>query len=460
MRYALITALATVALVLSGCGDDSNSNDGAGGAGAAGGAGGAGAAGGAGGAGAEGGAGGAGAEGGAGGAGAEGGAGGAGAEGGAGGAGGAANNCPADAFLDVAAFQGPGANYPAPTLEVTCTESEMTVTTNGIPHYTYMSTTPNGLNAQNHSWTIPLNPQYTEETTTIPLLGTVGFAINGIPIYGPNEGPMPDPFGDPVANDVMDESQGHTGGNADYHYHMFVEQTFLDADGDGIPNLYDDEPMDALEGPSPILGFALDGFPVYGPRGCVDADCQEVITFKSSWESTNYEADSVGCTLGQACSDRNSYVCANAVIDGAVTTACVFKDYAWDNHAYQEQDGDGWLDQCNGRIGPDGTYRYHATNTFPYLLGCYHGVVEAGDTMQPGTGQGPGGQAPGGQEPGGQEPGGMDPGGMGPPAEAVTACAGLADMDECAFEVNGRQLTGMCRTPPDAAELACVPARQ
>jgi len=48
--------------------------------------------------------------------------------------------------------------------------------------------------------------------------------------------------------------------------------------------------------------------------------------------------------------------------------------YAWDNHIYAGDQGDPTvLDECNGRFGPDGTYRYHATDAFPYVLGCYRG---------------------------------------------------------------------------------------
>jgi hypothetical protein len=32
------------------------------------------------------------------------------------------------------------------------------------------------------------------------------------------------------------------------------------------------------------------------------------------------------------------------------------------------------LDECNGRIQPDGTYGYHATLTFPYIVGCLKGT--------------------------------------------------------------------------------------
>jgi hypothetical protein len=44
--------------------------------------------------------------------------------------------------------------------------------------------------------------------------------------------------------------------------------------------------------------------------------------------------------------------------------------------AFQSVGGDdpNILDPCNGRVGPDGVYRYHATTTFPYVLGCYRGT--------------------------------------------------------------------------------------
>ena len=42
---------------------------------------------------------------------------------------------------------------------------------------------------------------------------------------------------------------------------------------------------------------------------------------------------------------------------------------AWEAHEYVEGSGD--LDRCNGQVGPDGEYRYYATDSFPYLLGCY-----------------------------------------------------------------------------------------
>ncbi|MEE2789535.1 MAG: YHYH protein, partial [Myxococcota bacterium] len=77
---------------------------------------------------------------------------------------------------------------------------------------------------------------------------------------------------------------------------------------------------------------------------------------------------------------------AATVINGELTTACLFKDYAWDNHSFKAQAGDAFLDECNGRVGPDGTYRYHATSSFPYLLGCFSGTVSS--NLQPGCSDG------------------------------------------------------------------------
>ncbi len=266
--------------------------------------------------------------------------------------------CSADLFMDVAAYAGPGGDYPMPELAVSCSDTTMTVTSNGIPHYTYQSMTPNALEAQNFVWEVPLSPTELAGVATIPCLGTVGFTVNGIPIYGPNEGPFPDPYGDPIANDVMDWCLGHTGGSADYHYHGVFEECF------NIPE---------STGPSPVIGFAMDGYPIYGPRGCVDADCTDVVTFKSGWDAINVEKDT--CASNADCG--SAYTCANAMVDGVAKKACVVKDYAWENHAYTEKEGADFLDECNGRVGPDGTYRYHTTDTFPYALGCYRGEASS-----------------------------------------------------------------------------------
>jgi hypothetical protein len=251
--------------------------------------------------------------------------------------------CPSGHFMDLSGVEGPGAGYDDPFLSVTCAADTVTVVSNGLPHYTFAPITPNALLSQDHQWTFPLHPEVAPEVTTIPLLGTVAAAINGCPVYGPNEAQLPDPFGDPIYNQITDAGKGHTGGAGDYHFHALVTAVFY-------PEAVDGEP-------SPVLGYALDGFPIYGPWGCVDLGCEEVVKFESSWEQIGDPAT-----------------------------------YAWDNHACTATSCDAAegasLDRCNGRVGPDGTYRYHATDGFPYVLGCYRGTatVAAGDGPPPGGG--------------------------------------------------------------------------
>jgi hypothetical protein len=46
----------------------------------------------------------------------------------------------------------------------------------------------------------------------------------------------------------------------------------------------------------------------------------------------------------------------------------------WNAYAFKASSSPTVLDECNGRIQPDGTYGYHATLTFPYIVGCLKGT--------------------------------------------------------------------------------------
>ena len=242
------------------------------------------------------------------------------------------NDCPIENFLEVSNYDGAGSQYPKPFLNVYCDEEFVYVESNGIPHYSFVQTTPNALSEQDYLWEIPLNPEISSNNE-IPLLGVIGFSVNGLPIYGPNEGAFPDPYGDPVYNEILDSCLGHTAQRGDYHYHAFELSCLSLNIGD-----YKE---------SPILGYALDGFPIYGAYGCLDEQCSEIIEFQSSWIKT-----------------------------GDPTT------YAWDNYEYKENSSPKFLDQCNGRYDEKLGYHYRATENFPYLLGCYSGEINS-DNVTP-----------------------------------------------------------------------------
>jgi hypothetical protein len=57
----------------------------------------------------------------------------------------------------------------------------------------------------------------------------------------------------------------------------------------------------------------------------------------------------------------------------------------WDAYTYKKAKATTTLDSCNGRTQPDGTYGYHATSDFPYIIGCFTGTA----TLPKGRAAGP-----------------------------------------------------------------------
>ncbi len=236
----------------------------------------------------------------------------------------ALGECPTSIFPDLTAVTGPGEEYAMPEVNVECTDTEIVVTSNGMPSYTFESMTPNGLEEQTWEWRIPLKPTLAANTTSIVnVLGTLGFTTTGLPIYGPTEGPTPtrEAFGDPIYNGLLDTCGGHTGYAADYHNHALNIDVYCNLTS------------------SVIVGYALDGFPIYNSVGCLNVDCTETAEFVSGYDMTG---------------DPTSY--------------------SWNAYTYNASGKTNVLDECNGRTGPDGTYRYHATGEFPYIIGCFAGT--------------------------------------------------------------------------------------
>ena len=236
-----------------------------------------------------------------------------------------ASACPAGAFMNVANAEGAGPGYPRPRVLARCEANALVIQGNGIPHYRFVAMTPNPLIEQTYDFRLPLDPARTAQSTPIPSLGPAGIAINGTVFYGPNEAAQPahQAWGDPIHNRIVDRCLGHTA--REYHYHGLASECLAPAAKAGAP--------------SPILGFAFDGFPIYGPWGCLDRACRRVVKFKSGY-----------VRIGNPTRD------------------------AWSAYRYEARNDAATLDACNGRVGPDGTYRYHATETFPYIVGCYAGT--------------------------------------------------------------------------------------
>lgn len=164
----------------------------------------------------------------------------------------------------------------------------------------------------------------------------------------------------------VDEHNGHTQPGGLYHYH-------------GNPNaLFNDVPG---EDGSPVIGFAADGFPVYGSY-FVDSENDEIRKAIS------------GYTLKEGSRGERSDTNPGGEYDGEYVADYEFTDA-------------GDLDECNG-MTIEGQYGYYITDTFPWGVRCLQGTPDDSFLL-------------GGDGPGGGGPGGGGPGGGGPPGAAAAA---------------------------------------
>ena len=302
------------------------------------------------------------------------------------------------------------------SVSITMNETHITITTNGLPDHDFESTLActqanDCTRAQNYEWTIPRSPVNDttggHDSTNCPeangdyecaaALGEVAIAINGVPFYGPEDGPG----GDAVASQhgAYEEDRqpielgvchAHNGQGGTFHYH--ADANCLHWHPDEGEDMFDYDistpaavAQNTANGShSAVIGVSMDGYPIYGLWGYDDQ--MNVVEMKSSYKLKEGETGYNGI----------------------------------DDYVYVQ--GLGHLDVCNGHFGPtpefpDGIYHYHSTMMngegdmgFPYFLLCYHGETfldEGGDVDCSGFGEtwGPGiGPPPPGCEggPGGQ----------------------------------------------------------
>jgi hypothetical protein len=102
---------------------------------------------------------------------------------------------------------------------------------------------PNRIATSNLTFRIPMNPVVSASPQATPL-GPIGIALNGVPFFNQYAA-----GGTPLTNEVnsFDQYNGHPQMQGSYHYH--IEPTYLTTQ----------------YSKHVLLGFLLDGFPVYGP---------------------------------------------------------------------------------------------------------------------------------------------------------------------------------------------------
>lgn len=166
---------------------------------------------------------------------------------------------------------------------------------------------PNRILVQKFLFRLPLKPKRAESITRLPM-GPVGVALNGVVFFNPFEAGGINAI-EGYSEVWLDSCCGHPQQHGVYHYHKYptcVKSPFKD---DGKQH-------------SPIIGFAFDGFPLYGP----------------------HESD------GQMAKNLS---------------------------------GDRALDVCNGHSDESRGYHYHVTpGRFPYITGGYAGVPELSNSHE------------------------------------------------------------------------------
>lgn len=151
---------------------------------------------------------------------------------------------------------------------------------------------PNRISSQSFVFRIPASPKSASNKTATSL-GPIGISLNGVPFYNQYAA-----LNAPLTNEInsFDQYNGHPQQSGQYHYH--------------IEPLY----LTQSQGKDALLGFLLDGFPVYGPL-------------------------------------ENGKTVVNADLD------------AYHGHTHATDDY------------PNGIYHYHITATDPYLNGNgYYGI--------------------------------------------------------------------------------------
>ena len=108
---------------------------------------------------------------------------------------------------------------------------------------TSFSKNPNSIGSKSYTFKIPASPAVNAAHAATPL-GPIGIAVNGVPIYNQYAAANA-----PLTNEIngFDQYNGHPDPSSSYHYH--VEPLYITLNNTR----------------SALIGFLLDGFPVYGP---------------------------------------------------------------------------------------------------------------------------------------------------------------------------------------------------
>ena len=245
-----------------------------------------------------------------------------------------------------------------------------TMTSNSIPNHDFNDGAEAFVNSSaevTKSFNLPASPSAAGSETALSLRYDDGIFLNGVKLdllaaacYGvgnarPGEekigcfsGDQPfryDPMS-PLNTFGTDSHNAHTQPGGEYHYHGDPKAMYADSESGGA---------------SPVIGFAADGFPIFGPffqdesgvvrRATSSYQLKSGLRAAQTFSGTSYDPSGAGGAFpGEEYNGR-------------------FRD----DYAYEAGSGD--LDACNG-MTVNGNYGYYITNSFPWVIGCFKGALD------------------------------------------------------------------------------------
>lgn len=252
---------------------------------------------------------------------------------------------------------------PSDVQSVSYTATDVYVSATCIPGYSIgpWTNNPNIPVNENFVFKITRNPVQNTGTATTVGLGHTGVWSNGVSVFNVSDGQSYNNQGVWHRNAYFwegisfDNCLGHPAPNGEYHHH--VNPTCLYNDADSLNH-------------SPIIGYAFDGFPIYGAY---------------AYTNTNGTGPIKRMQSGYAIANPGATTRTNGpAVNANYPLGCFMEDWTFA--------GTGDLDLHNGRFCitpeyPAGTYAYFVTidatltPVFPYTMYLsYYGVVQPGNT--------------------------------------------------------------------------------
>ena len=255
------------------------------------------------------------------------------------------------------------------------TSSDVYISSTCIPDYTIgpWTANPNTPSDQSIVTKLTRSPDQNIGTLTSTPMGNIGVWTNGVVIFNQKDGyywnNTSGSFSSPGTGDwnrnalvyegiSFDNCLGHPNQQGTYHHHV-NPSCLYDATNSSVH--------------SPIIGYAFDGFPIYGAYGYTNVDGTGAIKrMQSSY------------VLSTATSRLNG-----PPVNSTYPLGNMCEDYVFTQ-------GAGDLDVHNGRLCitpeyPSGIYAYFVTidanlyPVYPFVIGAtYYGTVQAGNTGQQG----------------------------------------------------------------------------